>query len=398
MGDDVKAPTLSRAGLYKDVMNLINDTASLDRFCAAQKSAEFVAVDTEFLRDQTYWPKLCLVQIAGPDEFAAIDPLAPGIDLTSLYALMQDPAVLKVFHAGRQDLEIFFHATGSVPHPIFDTQVAAMVCGFGESASYESLVAKLAGAPLDKASRFTDWSHRPLTDRQLAYALDDVIHLRTIYGKLRAELAKSGRSGWLDSDMAILTDPATYRLDPVDAWKRLKLRNPKPRALAALKELAAWRETEAQRRDLPRGRVIKDEPLIELAVHMPRDAAQLGRTRGLPGGFADGKWGATVLEALARVAALPQDQLPQPEAQPNSPGNVGSTVELLKVLLKLKAEQNRVAPKLLATTDDLEQIAAGNLRLSGWRQDLFGADAEALLDGKLTMGLERGRVKLFRAE
>ena len=379
-------------------MNLITETEALDRFCAAQRSADFIAVDTEFLRDQTYWPKLCLVQIAGPDDVAAIDPLAPGIDLSALYAMMQETALLKVFHAGRQDLEIFFHATGKVPTPIFDTQVAAMVCGFGESASYESLVAKLAGAPLDKASRFTDWSHRPLTERQLVYALDDVIHLRTIYGKLRTELEKSGRAGWLDSDMAILTDPATYRLEPADAWRRLKMRNPKPRALAALKELAAWRETEAQRRDLPRGRVIKDEPLIELAVHMPRDAAQLGRTRGLPGGFADGKWGAAVLEALARAAAVPQDQLPQPEAQSNSPGNVSSTVELLKVLLKLKAEQNRVAPKLLATTDDLEQIAAGNLHLSGWRQDLFGADAEALRDGKLTMGLERGRVKLFRAD
>ena len=378
-------------------MDPIIDTGALDRFCAAQKSAEFIAVDTEFLRDQTYWPKLCLVQVAGPEDVVAIDPLAPGIDLAPLYALMQNASILKVFHAGRQDLEIFFHATGKVPHPIFDTQVAAMVCGFGESASYESLVSKLAGAPLDKASRFTDWSHRPLTERQLVYALDDVIHLRTIYVKLRAELEKSGRAGWLESDMAVLTDPATYRLDPAESWRRLKLRNPKPRALAALKELAAWRESEAQRRDLPRGRILKDEPLIELAVHMPRDAATLGRTRGLPGGFADGKWGAAALEAIGRAAALPQDALPKPEASPASPGNVGSTVELLKVLLKLKAEQNRVAPKLLATTDDLEQIAAGNLHLSGWRQDLFGADAEALRDGKLTLGLERGRVKLFRA-
>jgi ribonuclease D len=379
-------------------MTLITDTESLERFCNAQRTADFIAVDTEFLRDQTYWPKLCLVQLAGPDEYAAIDPLAEGIDLAPLYTLMAEPGLLKVFHAGRQDLEIFFHATGQVPHPIFDTQVAAMVCGFGESVSYESLVAKLAGAALDKASRFTDWSHRPLTERQLAYALDDVIHLRTVYDKLKAELAKSGRGDWLEADMAILTDPATYRLDPVDAWRRLKLRNPKPRALAALKELAAWRESEAQRRDLPRGRVIKDEPLIELAVHMPRDAAQLGRTRGLPGGFADGKWGAAVLDAIGRAAAIPQDQLPKPQAAPQSPGNVGSTVELLKVLLKLKAEQNRVAPRLLATTDDLEQIAAGNLRLSGWRQELFGADAEALRDGKLTLGLERGRVKLFRRE
>jgi len=380
-------------------MNLITDTETLNRFCAEQRSADFIAVDTEFLRDQTYWPKLCLVQVAGSAEAAAIDPLAPGIDLAALHALMEQPKLLKVFHAGRQDLEIFFHATGKVPEPIFDTQVAAMVCGFGESASYESLVSKLAGAPLDKGSRFTDWSHRPLTERQLTYALDDVIHLRTIYVKLRAELERTGRGEWLDSDMAVLEDPNTYRLDPADAWRRIKLRNPKPRALAALKELAAWREAEAQKRDLPRGRVLKDEALVELAVHLPRDAAHLGRTRGLPGGFADGKWGAAVLEAITRAAELPQNALPKPEPAPASPGNVGSTVELLKVLLKLKAEQNRVAPRLLATTEELERIAAGLLHLSGWRQDLFGADAEALRDGKLTLGLERGRVKLFpRAE
>lgn len=379
-------------------MNLITDTASLDRFCAEQRSADFIAVDTEFLRDQTYWPKLCLVQIAGPTESAAIDPLAADIDLSALHALMQEPGLLKVFHAGRQDLEIFFHATGKVPEPIFDTQVAAMVCGFGESASYESLVAKLAGAPLDKASRFTDWSHRPLTERQLVYALDDVIHLRTIYVKLRAELEKTGRAGWLEADMAVLTDPATYRLEPAEAWRRLKLRNPKPRALAALKELAAWREIEAQRRDLPRGRVLRDEPLIELAMHLPRDSGQLARTRGLPGGFAEGKWGAAVLEAIERVAALPQNALPKPDPSPTSPGNVSSTVELLKVLLRFKAEQHGVATRLLANTDDLERIAAGLLHLSGWRQELFGADADALRDGRLTLGLERGRVKLFRAE
>jgi ribonuclease D len=337
------------------------------------------------------------VQIAGPGEPAAIDPLAPGIELAPLHDLMQDASLLKVFHAGRQDLEIFFHATGKVPAPIFDTQVAAMVSGFGESASYESLVAKLAGAPLDKASRFTDWSHRPLTERQLVYALDDVIHLRTIFVKLRAELEKTGRAAWLESDMAVLADPATYRLEPADAWRRLKLRNPKPRALAALKELAAWREIEAQKRDLPRGRVLRDEALIELAVHLPRDPAQLARTRGLPGGFADGKWGAAVLDAIERVAALPQNALPKPELARSSPGNVSSTVELLKVLLKLKAEQHGVAPRLLANSDELERIAGGILHLNGWRQELFGADAEALRDGKLTLGLERGRVRLVRA-
>jgi ribonuclease D len=376
-------------------MNLITETDALTRFCADQASADFIAVDTEFLRDQTYWPKLCLVQVAGPNSVAAIDPLAAGIDLTPLYDLMQNPEVLKVFHAGRQDLEIFFHATAKVPAPIFDTQVAAMVCGFGESASYESLVNKLAKASVDKSSRFTDWSYRPLTERQLIYALDDVIHLRTVYVKLREQLEQTGRETWLEGDMAVLSDPAIYRLDPADAWRRVKLRNPKPRTLAALKAVAAWRETEAQKRDLPRGRILRDEALIELATHMPASTAQLARTRGLPGGFADGKWGAAVIEALAAVIALPQDQLPKPEAHPEPPSNVGSTVELLKVLLKYKAEKNGVAARLLATTDELERIAAGREHLSGWRQELFGADAEALRDGKLMLGLERGRVKIF---
>jgi ribonuclease D len=379
-------------------MNLITETDALREFCDEQDGADFIAVDTEFLRDQTYWPKLCLVQVAGPDSSAAIDPLAPGIDLAPLYALMRSPTLLKVFHAGRQDLEIFFHAMGEVPAPIFDTQVAAMVCGFGESASYESLVTRLAKAQVDKSSRFTDWSYRPLTDRQLAYALDDVIHLRTVYVKLRDQLEKTDRETWLEADMAVLSDPGIYRMDPAEAWRRLKLRNPKPRTLAALRALAAWRETEAQKRDMPRGRILRDEAVIELASHLPTTTAQLSRTRGLPGGFADGKWGAAVIEAIEGVLAMPQDALPKPEPVAENPGNLGSTVELLKVLLKHKAEKSGVAARLLATSDELEQIAAGKTKLSGWRQELFGADAEALRDGKLMLGLERGRVKLVRAD
>jgi ribonuclease D len=377
-------------------MNLITDTDALTRFCDRQAAADFIAVDTEFLRDQTYWPKLCLVQVAGPEgAAAAIDPLAPGIDLSPLYELMQAPNLLKVFHAGRQDLEIFFHATGKVPAPIFDTQVAAMVCGFGESASYESLVNKLAGESIDKSSRFTDWAYRPLTERQLVYALDDVIHLRTVYEKLRVQLEKTGRERWLENDMAFLSDPAIYRLEPAEAWRRVKIRNPKPRTLAALQALTAWRETEAQRRDMPRGRILRDEALLELATHLPADVGALSRTRGLPGGFAEGKWGAAALEAIQGVMAIPPDKLPKPEPVSDLPGNLGSTVELLKVLLKHKAEKHSVAPKLLATADELENIAAGRLHLNGWRQELFGEDAEALRDGKLMLGLERGRVKIY---
>src|SRR5277367_493562 len=288
LGSDVKNRPLfiTQIAAITDRMNLITETDALAQFCAKQTGADFIAVDTEFLRDQTYWPKLCLVQIAGPASVAAIDPLAPGIDLTPLYDLMQDANLLKVFHAGRQDLEIFFHATAKVPAPIFDTQVAAMVCGFGESASYESLVSKLAKAAVDKSSRFTDWAYRPLTERQLIYALDDVIHLRTVYVKLREQLEKTGRETWLEGDMAVLSDPAIYRLDPTESWRRVKMRNPKPRTLAALKAIAAWREVEAQKRDIPRGRILRDEALIELATHMPTTTAQLARTRGLPGGFA----------------------------------------------------------------------------------------------------------------
>jgi ribonuclease D len=367
----------------------------LEALCARLRAEPFVTIDTEFMRERTYYPELCVVQLGGAAENAVVDAQAPGLDLGPLGALLRDETTLKVFHAARQDVEIFWKLAGLVPSPMFDTQVAAMVCGFGESASYESLVSKLAKAAVDKSSRFTDWAYRPLTERQLVYALDDVIHLRTVYVKLREQLEKTGRETWLEGDMAVLSDPAIYRLDPTESWRRVKLRNPKPRTLAALKAIAAWREVEAQKRDIPRGRILRDEALIELATHMPTTAAQLGRTRGLPGGFADGKWGAAVLEAIERVMAMPQDALPKPDIQPEPPGNLGSTVELLKVLLKYKAEKNGVAAKLLATTDELERIAAGQEQLSGWRQELFGADAEALRDGKLMLGLERGRVKIF---
>ncbi len=375
--------------------SLITESAALEALCARLRAEPFVTIDTEFMRERTYYPELCVVQLGGAAENAVVDAQAPGLDLGPLGALLRDETTLKVFHAARQDVEIFWKLAGLVPSPMFDTQVAAMVCGFGESASYESLVSKLAKAAVDKSSRFTDWAYRPLTERQLVYALDDVIHLRTVYVKLREQLEKTGRETWLEGDMAVLSDPAIYRLDPTESWRRVKLRNPKPRTLAALKAIAAWREVEAQKRDIPRGRILRDEALIELATHMPTTAAQLGRTRGLPGGFADGKWGAAVLEAIERVMAMPQDALPKPDIQPEPPGNLGSTVELLKVLLKYKAEKNGVAAKLLATTDELERIAAGQEQLSGWRQELFGADAEALRDGKLMLGLERGRVKIF---
>jgi ribonuclease D len=269
-------------------MTVIADNQRLAEFCRLQAAADYVTVDTEFIRDNTFWPQLCLIQIAGPEAAAVIDPLVPGLDLAPVLALMRDPRVLKVFHAARQDVEIFYHLAGSVPEPIFDTQVAAMVCGFGEQASFENLAQKLAGIAIDKSSRFTDWSHRPLSDRQIRYALDDVVHLRPIYERLDRQLDKNGRAVWLTEEMAVLTDPATYRVDPAEAWRRLKVRAGKPRFLAVLKEIAAWREEEAQRRDLPRNRLIRDEALLEIAAHMPTTVDDLARTRGLSRGTAEG--------------------------------------------------------------------------------------------------------------
>ena len=276
-------------------MTVITDSGALAQFCARQDGASFVAVDTEFMRERTYWPILCLVQVAGPEEAAAIDALAPGIDLAPLLALMEDQNILKVFHAARQDVEIFFNLSGKVPEPLFDTQIAAMVCGFGDAASYETLVAKLAQAPLDKSSRFTDWSHRPLTERQITYALADVVHLRTVYERLQQRLASNGRAAWFAEEMAGLSDPSTYRSDPHDAWRRFRLRGRgDSRFFGILRELAAWRETAAQQRNLPRGRIVRDEAVLEIAAHAPKTIDALARTRSLGKGVAEGKLGSEI--------------------------------------------------------------------------------------------------------
>jgi len=387
--------------VYEDGMTvLITDTAGLEAFCRSLAGAPYVTVDTEFMRDKTYWPRLCLVQVAGPAAAVAIDPLAPGIDLTPLYALMRDPAILKVFHAARQDIEIFYNATANVPAPIFDTQVAAMVCGFGESASYETLAAKLAGAQIDKTSRFTDWSHRPLTERQLKYAIADVAHLRMVYDKLSAQLDGSSRHGWLDEEMAVLNDPATYRLDPVNAWKRLKVRSNNRRMLALVRELAAWRETAAQQRDLPRSRIIRDEALLEIAAHAPGSVDELARTRGLGRGFAEGRLGGEVLAVVARVGKLPESEYPLPAPRHELPQGIGPLVELLRVLLKLRCEEHHVAAKLVADSEDLEMIAADDAApvraLHGWRAEIFGKDAVDLKHGRLALTAAGKRIKLVR--
>jgi ribonuclease D len=380
-------------------MTVITDTQALAEFCARQRGAGFIAVDTEFMRERTYWPILCLVQIAGPQEAAAIDALAPGIDLAPLLALMADEDSLKVFHAARQDIEIFFNLSGSVPLPLFDTQIAAMVCGFGDAASYETLVGKLARAPLDKSSRFTDWSHRPLTERQIHYALGDVVHLRTVYEKLQQLLAANGRATWFAEEMSVLCEPATYRTNPSDAWRRFRLRGRvDPRFFGILREVAAWREAAAQQRDLPRGRIIKDEAVLEIAAHVPKTIEALSRTRSLGKGVAEGKLGGEILEAVRRGLAEPGTiELLTPARAEAAPG-LGPLVELLRVLLKHRCEAHQVAQKLLASADDLEAIAADDNSpvpaLSGWRYEIFGKDAIALKHGRLALTVRDNRIAL----
>ena len=380
-------------------MTVIADSAALAEFCRRQAGCDYVTVDTEFIRDNTYWPQLCLIQIAGSEQAAVIDPLAAGIDLKPVLALLADPTVLKVFHAARQDVEIFFHLTGRVPEPIFDTQVAAMVCGFGEQASFETLAQRLAGIAIDKSSRFTDWSHRPLSERQIRYALADVVHLHPIYERLRRQIEKNGRAAWLNEEMAVLTDPATYRVDPGDAWRRLKVRAGKPRFLEVLKEIAAWREQEAQRRDMPRNRLIRDEALLEIAAHIPVNVEDLARTRGLSRGVAEGRLGQGVLAAVERALAKPESEWPKSEPKLDLPSGLAPVIDLLRVLLKTKCEAEGVAQKLVASAADLELIAADDNAkvpaLSGWRRTLFGEDALALKHGALALTATGKRVAVI---
>ncbi|HUI18535.1 MAG TPA: ribonuclease D [Alphaproteobacteria bacterium] len=379
-------------------MTLIADSEALAAFCA-RLASPYITVDTEFMRDRTYYPQLCLVQIAGADEAAAIDALAPGLDLAPLIALMDRRDILKVFHAGRQDVEIFYLLSGRVPAPMFDTQIAAMVCGFGESVGYDTLVAKLTGAHIDKSSRFTDWSLRPLTERQTKYAISDVTHLRTVYEKLSRRLEHSGRAAWLEEEMAVLADPATYSTAPEDAWLRLKPRSTSGRFLVVLKALAAWRETEAQRRNLPRNRVLRDEALTEIAAHHPANADELARTRGLSRGFAEGRMGEAILATVAQALALPETAWPAPPPRVELPRDMGAVVELLKVLLKMQCDVHNVAAKLVASSADIELIAADDdaavRALRGWRREVFGEAALKLKRGELSLGLEGKTLKLI---
>ncbi len=377
-------------------MDPITSTEALAAACERLARHPFVTVDTEFLRESTFWPKLCVVQVASPDEAILIDALSDGLDLAPFYRLMGNERVMKVFHAGRQDIEIIWHQARLIPHPVFDTQVAAMVLGYGDSISYDQLVQRTVGHSLDKSSRFTDWSRRPLSQAQITYAIADVTHLRDIYIKLTADLDARGRGEWVGEEMHVLTSPATYEQHPEQAWERLKSRVRKPRELAVLVEVAAWREREAQTRDLPRGRVIKDEVIGEIAVQQPQTPEKLAELRSLPKGFERSRYGEAVLEAVKRGVARDPKTLPRIERDKPLPNGASATVELLKVLLRMTAEQNAVAAKVIATTEDLERIAVSDEAdvpaLKGWRRELFGVHALALKAGNLALAVDKGKV------
>ena len=376
-------------------MDLITTTRDLADACDRLARHPFVTVDTEFLRETTYYPLLCVAQIASTDEAVVIDTLADGLDLKPFYQLMANERVLKVFHAARQDIEIVWHQANLVPHPIFDTQVAAMVLGYGDSISYDQLVQRITGDTLDKSHRFTDWSRRPLSPAQVSYAISDVTHLRDVYLALSADLAKRGRADWVGEEMEVLTSPETYRADPENAWERLKTRVRKPKELAVLMEIAAWREREAQTRDVPRGRVLKDDVLGEIATQAPATIERLAALRSLPRGFERSKWGQDIVQAVARGLARDPKTVPAIERQ-RAGGNGSATLELLKVLLRMTSERHAVAAKVIATVDDLDRIAADDNAdvpaLHGWRRELFGEKALALKHGKLALAVEQNRV------
>ncbi len=380
---------------------IIQTQEQLNEFCAALAKGPYLAIDTEFLRDKTYFPKLCLLQMAGPDvSAAAVDPLIPGLDWTPVKELMANENVLKVFHAARQDLEIFWHLYKVLPTPIYDTQVAAMVCGFGDQVAYNALVRELTGKELEKNAQFTDWSRRPLSDKQIRYALDDVIYLREVYEKLHDRLVKQGREQWVFEEMEILKSPRTYQNPPEESWKRVKVRSDRPDVLAVLRALAAWREEQAVSRDVPRSRIIKDETLADVAMYKPRDLDSLLQIRSLPSDIAKGKTGKVLLEITGQVLEGPRDDWPRVPRKDAFPKSAQGTLEMLKMLLRINSSEADVAAKLIADSEDLEAIATEAepdvAALQGWRLEVFGRDAIDLKNGAIALRLEKGRVKKVR--
>lgn len=369
---------------------MIETTAELAAACETLASGEYLTIDTEFLRETTFWPQLCLIQMAGPDIAVIVDPMAKDIDLAPFFELMANTDVVKVFHAARQDIEIIYNLGKLIPHPIFDTQVAAMVCGFGDSVSYDQLVSRIKSVHIDKSSRFTDWSRRPLTEKQLDYALADVTHLRDVYLHLKAELERESRSLWLTEEMAILEAKETYDIHPDDAWQRLKMRLKKPIELAVLQKVAAWREREARNRNVPRGRILKDDGLYEIAQQQPKDVDALSRLRTIPKGWERSAAGTAILEAVNAALELPKADMPKLPRQNQAPEGAQAASEMLKVLLKLIAEKQGVAAKIIANSDDLERIASEGPKadvgaLKGWRRELFGDTALKLINGEVAL-------------
>jgi len=378
---------------------LITTTEALSDLCARLAKSDFVAVDTEFMRENTYWPELCLVQIANTEEAAAIDPMADGIDLTPLLDLMcENEDVLKIFHAGSQDVEIIVNLTQKTPHPIFDTQIAMMAISQSEQIGYANLVETWVGLTIDKGARFTDWSRRPLSDRQIEYAIGDVTHLAGIFPRILKKLIKTGRGGWLDAEMEKLADPSNYLTDPGQAWKRIRQSGRNPQVLGRMKALAAWREAEAQHKNIPRGRIMRDETLADVASHPPKSQADLAKVRGLSAAWKDNDIGKRLMKVLADAEPLPKDEMPEKIKQGAPLGREGALVaDLLKLLLKIRAREIDVAPRLLTRADEMEALAAGARDLpvlQGWRYEVFGKDALDLVEGKLAFAVERGKLKM----
>ncbi|HEX7751013.1 MAG TPA: ribonuclease D [Novosphingobium sp.] len=383
---------------------LITKSDALAALCERLAKSDFITVDTEFMRENTYWPELCLIQVGNTEEAAAIDPLAPGLDLSPLLDLLTDNEdVLKVFHAGGQDVEIIYNFTGRTPHPIFDTQIAMMAVSQSEQIGYSNLVESWLGIVVDKGARFTDWSRRPLTERQIEYAIGDVTHLAKIFPKLLNKLRKTGRGEWLDAEMERLADPENYRNDPSRAWLRIKAAGRNPAMLGRLKALAAWRELEAQDKNIPRGRIARDETLADIASHPPKVQADLAKVRGLSAGWKDNEIGKRMMQTLEAAQPLPDDELPPRTSRGAPLGKEGALVaDLLKLLLKIRGREIDVAARLLARSDDLELLAAGvrkNLPiLEGWRYDIFGHDALDLVEGKMAFAVVNGRLKMTHVD
>ena len=378
-------------------MNLIETTDRLNALCDRLKNARFITVDTEFQRTSTFYSKLCLIQVADNHGVAAIDTLAADLDLKCFFELMANQAVIKVFHSAFQDFEIFFHTTGRLPQPLFDTQIAAMVCGYGDSVGYDNLVRAVTGRNIDKSMRFTDWTRRPLSKKQVEYALGDVTHLRDIYRHLEEEMSKNGRDSWIADEMKRMTSPQTYRSNPEDAWKRLKVKSGNRRFLARVQAVAAWRELQAMERDLPRGRVVRDDILMDLAARAPKDCSQLDGIKGISQQFRNGKAADDLLARLAAAESAAEDDLPVPLKRGPKREKNGPILDLLKVLLKHRCQSEGVAPRLVANTGDLECLAAGQRNdlplLDGWRYDVYGRDALKLLEGRLGLAADGDQLK-----